>query len=263
MSEKFVLNGVGKAIIHTTVDGVTRPIVLGTLQDMKLSFSGTTEKVYGGDGRQAIYVINKDQDITVSFTDAKFGLDYINLVSGAELDNNGVLIFDDGPSLVASGTSYTVAGKLTGILPSSVAVSLSDDADGTANVTDLTYTSGTPTSGQFTIAAAGVVTLGAEVTNKYISVSGLYADATAESVVLTAASIPSFVEIHHKSMPIDMGDGTKVVTHTIIYKARSTGKLDVDFKRQTAATPELEFDVFDAGRSDGAVIRMTKQAVSA
>lgn len=262
-SKPIVLNGVGKAIINATSNGEAQRIVLGTLQDMKLSFSGSTEKIYGGDGLSAIYVINKDQDVTVSFTEAKFRLEYLNLVRGATMGVSGLLVFDDGPSLVASGTSYTVAGSLTGIVPAETSVSLSDDAEGLTNVTPLTYTSGTPTSGQFTITAAGVVTLGAEVTSKYISVEGLRTDLSAVSAAITSASLPAFVTLHHKSMPIELDDGTKVIVHTVIYKARSTGKLDVDFKRQAAATPELEFDVFDPGRTDGVVVQMSQEIASA
>ena len=63
-------------------------------------------------------------------------------------------------------------------------------------------------------------------------------------------------------MPMKQDDGSKVIFHTVIYKARSTGKLTVDFKRQAAATPELEFDVIDPHRKDGAIITVTREEIA-
>lgn len=259
-SKPIVLNGVGKAFINSTVNEKTQSVQMGTLQDMKISFSGSTDKVYGGDGLAPIYIINKDQDVTVSFTEARFGLEYLNLVRGADMGTSGVLVFDSDPQLVASGTSLTLSGYKN-IIPEDCVVIVSDDATGETNATPLVYTSGTPTGGQFTIDATGKVTLGAELTNKYVSVSGTYTSDESVSAAITTASLPSFVTIRHKSMPIELDDGKKVVVHTIIYKARSTGKLDVDYKRQAASTPELEFDVFDSGRKDGVIVRMSQEVI--
>ena len=260
-SKPIVLNGVGKAYVSSTVNGKAQVTPMGTMQDIKISFSGSTDKVYGGDGLAPIYIINKDQDITVTITEARFGLEYLNLVRGADMESEGLLIFDDGPSLIESGTSYTVSGELTTIVPEETIVTISDDADGEENATPLAYVAASPGEGEFTITANGEVTLGAEVTNKYISVSGMYTVSDTVSAAVTTASLPGFVMIRHKSMPIDLDDGKKVVIHTVIYKARSTGSLDVDYKRQEASAPELEFDVFDSGRKDGVILRMTQEIV--
>ena len=130
----IVLNGVGKAFINSVVNGKKQRVPLGTLQAMKLTFNGSSEKVYGGDTMSPIAIIDKDQDITATFTEARFGLSYLNLVRGADLSDSGKCVFDVGPDLVASGTSYTVPGNLTGIDPESVSVVISDDADGFDNV---------------------------------------------------------------------------------------------------------------------------------
>lgn len=260
-SKPFVLNGVGKAYVASTVNGKSQLVPLGTLQDIKISFSGSTDKVYGGDGLAPIYIINKDQDVTVTASEARFSLEHLNLVRGAAMADTGALVFDSDAQLV-TGTSFTVPGKLTTIVPEQTSAIVSDDDKGETNAKTLVYTAGTPKAGQFTITAAGEVTLGEALTDKYLSVSGVYTgDGT--SAAITTASLPSFVTIRHKSMPIEMDDGTKVVIHTIIYKARSTGKLDVDFKRQAAATSDLEFEVFDSGRKDGVVVQMTQEIIGA
>lgn len=259
----IVLNGVGKAYITSVSNGKVQRVPLGTLQDMKITFSGSSEKIFGGDSTSPIYIINKEQEISVSFTEARFGLAYLNLVRGADLKDSGSCVFDVDPTLIASGTAFTVPGNMTTIVPESCSVCISDDADGFDNVTVLTYKATKPGEGEFTITTAGVITLGEAVTNKYISVSGLYTDSEATSAVVTTASLPDYVEIHHVSMPMKQDTGETVKFHTIIYKARSTGKLDVDFKRQAAATPELEFDVLDPNRADKAIITITREVVKA
>lgn len=257
----MVVNGTGTAYLNVVNNGVVQTIPLGTLQEMMLSFSGSLEKVYGSDALQPIYLIDKDQDITCSFTEARFNLDWMQFSNGATVSNNGQLIFNVPPTLIASGTSFTVPGSMTTIVPSSVIVTLSDDASGIQTIVPLAYTSSTtPTSGQFTITAAGVVTLGTSVTNKYISINGIYTDAVSRTAVVTNASVPGFVTIRHTSKPIDMGDGVKIILHTQIFRAKATGKMDINQKRQTADAPKLEFEVFyDTTRTDGAVIAISQQ----
>lgn len=256
----IVLNGVGTAYLTVVNNGLTQSIPLGTLQEMTLEFSGSLDKVYGSDALVPIYLIDKDQEVKLSFTEARFNLEWLQFTNGAVMSNNGTLIFNVAPTLVASGTSFTVPGSMTTIIPSSTIVCLSDDANGQVGVTSLTQVTGVPTSGQFAITAAGVITLGSSVTNKYISVNGLYTDAVSRSATVTTASVPGFVSIRHTSKPIDMGDGIKNIIHTIVHKAKSDGKLVMNEKRQTADAQKLSFEVFyDTNRTDGAIIQMTQQ----
>lgn len=262
-SEQIVIAGVGKAFLPYIDNGISKVLTLGTLQDMKLSFSGSFEKVYGGDGLAPIYLINKDTTQTVSFTNAKFGLEHLKVSLGATLSDTGTCIFNVAPTLIATGTSFTVPGALTTIDPTTVIAQLSDDADGVTNVSALTYVA-SPTSlkdGQFSITAAGVVTLGGTVTNKYLSLNGLYNDTKSSSASVTTASVPSYIMVRHVSNPYERSDGKHIVLHTIVYRAKSTGKLDIDQKRQAASAPVMEFEAFDAGRTDGAVIVISKQLI--
>ncbi len=257
----IVVNGVGTAYMNVTENGLTKSIPCGTLQKMQLSFSGSLEKVYGSDALQPIYLIDKEQDVKVSFTEARFNLDWMAVTNGATMSNDGEIIFNVAPTLIASGTAFTVPGSLTTIVPAQTIVTLSDDANGLQNITALTFTtSATPEDGQFGITAAGVITLGASVTNKYISVNGIYTDAISRTATLTTASLPGFVTIRHTSHPVDMGDGTKVTLHTQIFRAKATGKLDIDHERQKAMAPALEFEVFyDTTRTDGNVVKISQQ----
>lgn len=256
----IVVNGVGTAYLNVVTNGVAKSIPLGTLQDMQLQFSGSVEKVRGSDALQPIYIFDKDSDIKVSFTEARFNLEWLAFSNGAVMSNNGQLIFQVEPTLIASGTAFTVPGAKTAIVPSSCVVMLSDDANGTQNVTSLAYVAAAPTAGQFTITAAGVITLGTSVTAKYISVNGIETDTVSRTATVTTASVPGFVTIRHTSKPVNMGDGVNVILHTQIFKAKATGAMSIDQGRQKAMTPKLEMEVFyDTMRTDGAVLTISQQ----
>lgn len=258
--KKIVLNGVGTAYLSSIVGGKPTYTKCGTLQNLKISINASDEKVYGGDALTPIYIITKDTSVNISATEAVFDLEYLQLTSGATMDNKGNLMFSVEPTLISSGTSFTVPGSLTTIDPTSVICMLSDDAEGLVNVENLKYNADAPSSGEFKIEANGTVTLGKSVTKKYITLNGFYASEGSRKASIGTASVPGFVEIRHVSMPVDMGDGKKVRLHTRIYKARSTGKMEIDHKRQSASTPELEFEVmYDSNRSDDRIMEISQE----
>lgn len=260
-SKPIVLNGVGEAYTKRITDGKVELIKMGTLQDLKLSFSASDEKVYGGDALVPIYIITKEQSVNVSATEATFNLEYLKVTNGAK-QTTGQYIFNVPGTLIASGTEFTVPGSLTTIVPESVIVTISDDARGLVNAKTLLYKASSPSAGQFTITKAGVVTLGESVTDKYISVNGVYEDENGYALQLDVNSNPQFVEIRHKSHPVDMGDGKKVIIHTIIPMARATGKLDIDHKRQEAHAPQLEFEVmYDTSRTDDRIMTISQEVI--
>jgi hypothetical protein len=256
----LIVNGTGTAYLQTVVNGMATSIPLGTLQSMNLAFKGAVEKVYGGDGLAAIYVFDKSMDITCSFEEARFSLDYLQFATGASMNNNGQLILPIAPTLIASGTSFTIPGGLTSIIPTSVIVSLSSDPNGLSNVTPLTYTAGTPGAGQFSVTSAGLVTLGTAVTNQYISGVALYSDNVSRTANITTASLPGYVSIYHRSKPINMGDGANVILNTVIYKAKADGQLQVDQKRAAASATKLGFEIFyDTTRADNSIMTISQQ----
>jgi len=256
------LNGVGTAYLNVVNNGVTQTVPLGTLQDMTLEFSGSLEKIYGSDSPYPVYIIDKDQECKVSFTEARFSLDWLSFVKGATMSNNGTLISNTPATLIATGTAFTVPGSLTTLIPTSAVVIISDDALGLVNPTPLKYKATAPSATEFTMTAAGVITLGASVTNKYISVNALYTDTVSRAATVTNAGVPGFVSIRHISKAIDMGDGVKNTIHTVIHRAKSDGKLTLNHKRQSADAQKLDFEVFyDTTRTDGILLQMSQLAV--
>ena len=262
----IVLNGVGSLVLKQVSDGKVEVIKCGTLQDLKLSFSASDDKVYGGDSPTPIYILSKDQSLTISATEATFSLEYLAVTNGAKMSNGGSLFFDVPATLIASGNTFTVPGNLTTIDPTSVIATVSDDADGVVNVKALSYTTkATPSTGQFNITTAGVMTFaGGDVAGKYISLSGVYTDEDSRKATITTASVPQFVEIRHVSNPVDMGDGKKVVIHTRIFRARATGKFEIDHKRQEAYAPNMEFEaLYDTQRKDGRIAEISQKVLEA
>lgn len=257
--KNFVLNGVGTAWAKRVVNGKEESYKLGTLQTMKLSFSSSDEKVYGSDALPPIFILNKESSVSASFTEARFNLDYLGVTNGAEIDNNGTLVFTVEPTLIVSGTSFTVP-NVSNVIPEDTIVNIAADPQMEVEKETLKYTAGTPSAGEFTIDASGAITLGAAAANKYIEVSGLRTDTTSRRATMKSNSVPQFVEIRHVSNPVDMGDGKKIILHTRIFRARATGKLDIDHERQKASAPQLEFEVmYDTNRTDGKILEITQE----
>ena len=166
--KNFVLNGVGEAWAKRVVNGKVEAYKLGTLQTMKLSFSSSDEKVYGSDALPPIYILNKESSVSASFTEARFNLDYLGVTTGAEIDNKGTLIFSVAPTLITSGTTFTVP-NVSNVIPEDTIVVLANDVNMEDERVTLKYVkSQLPSAGEFTITASGAITLGESVTNKYI-----------------------------------------------------------------------------------------------
>lgn len=257
--KNFVLNGVGTAWAKRIVNGKTESYKLGTLQNMKLSFSSSDEKVYGSDALPPIFILNKESSVSATFTEARFNLDYLGVTNGAEIDNKGTLLFDVEPTLITSGTTFNVP-NVSSVIPEDTIVNLASDAQMENERVTLRYVKGVPSTGEFTITATGQITLGESVTDKFIEVSGLYTDTKSRRATMKSTSVPQFVEIRHKSNPVDMGDGKKIILHTRIFRARATGKMDIDHERQKASAPQLEFEVmYDTTRTDGKILEITQE----
>lgn len=249
----LVLEGVGEGFIIGT-DGSVSP--LGKLQDMKISITTSTEKVFGGDSIFQFYEFIKDKTCSFTFTNATFNLNMIELSQGSTASAG---------ELYRSETLAVSAKTLTLSKTSNVSTAIGDtsvvDVD-TAKA--LTQVAATPSDGQFSITAAGVVTLGGTVADgKKFTVNYVYTDTvnTVGTDILTT-SVPGFVELRHKSKQITMPSGESYCVHTRVYRARCDGKLDVDYKRGAASAPSLSFTSLDPGRSDKKFLSFTIEKVS-
>lgn len=247
MNKPFVLYGVGTM---TMVDNDNRIIKVGTLQDMAFEFSSSEEKIYGGDSMLPIFAFTKEKTATVNCTNAEFSLDWLKVSQGANLAQGGSLVGEETVTVAVGAASL---GK-TGIDVTSVMAYVVDDD------TVLTRVAATPTATQFTVDANGELDFNVALNGKKVFVSYVYtAQNTAQVATITNASTPGFVSIRHVSKPVALKDGTTRRIHTVIYKAKADGKFQLDYKRNTAYSPKLAFEILDPQREDGTIISFTDE----
>ena len=249
----LVLEGIGESFLLGT-DGSVSP--LGKLQDMKISITTSTEKVFGGDSIFQFYEFIKDKTCSFTFTNATFNLNMIELSQGSTA-SAGELYGNETLTVAAKTLTLSKTANVSTVIGDTSVV----DVD---TAKPLTPVAATPTDGQFTITAAGVITLGGTVADgKQFLVNYVYTDTvnTVGTDILTT-SVPGFCELRHKSKQILMPDGHTYQVHTRVYRARCDGKLDVDFKRGAASAPSLTFSSLNPDRADKKFLSFTIEKVS-
>lgn len=237
MSKKsFFLNGVGNGYLLGN-DGSLLPLM--EMQDMTIEISSTMEQIYGGDGLFALSSFVKEKSTSFTFTNATFSLDMLKVGQGATISQGGE-VFGNDTIVVTKGTgSLSVTANID--VASVVAV-----CDGVP----LSRVVSNPSQGEFSVTTGGVLTFADKEEGKVVDVRYIYFDNNAETADILTTSVPGFVELHHKSSPLEQPDGTVIEVHTRIFKARSDGKIQIDFKRGTAFAPKMTFQSVDPRRED-------------
>ena len=249
----LVLEGVGSAYMIGT-DGSISP--LGKLEDMQISISTTTEKVYGGDSIFNFYEFIKEKTCGFTFTNATFNLNMIQLSQGSS-DAVGECY---GSDIVTSATHTAQLTVTSGISTKAGDTSIIDNTTGLP----LTVVTGAPTKAtEVQISASGVVTFYTSVADGgSYTISYVYTKSGTVGTDILTTSVPGFVELRHISKTITMPSGVKYRVHTRIYKARCDGKLDIDFKRSAASAPKLTFTSLDPQRADKKFCSFTIEEVA-
>lgn len=249
--KSFFVQGVGSGVM-AGADGTAMPLF--EMQDMGIEISTSMENVFGGDGMFPLYNFVKEKSAQFTFTNATFDMDMLKYAQGATMGSAGDIVGFDSITITAGAGTLSIT---TGVDVNSVIV-VGDDG------TKYSKVGATPATGQFTVTNLGVMTFATADNGKVVKVSYI-ASATGsgiESADILTTSVPGFVEIRHRSLPIEQPDGSKVEIHTRIFKARCDGKINIDFKRGTAFAPKLTFQSLDPQRSDKKFVSMVRRNVS-
>lgn len=248
--KNFFVNGVGTGYLIAK-DGTLLPLM--DMQDMTIEINSTMEQVYGGDALFAIYTYIKEKSAQFTFTNASFSLDMLKISQGATINTGGEVFGDDNILVTAGAGTLTAA---SGVDVSSVVV--------VEDVTGKVYSkvASSPSTGQFTVTTGGVMGFATADNGKELKVSYIFTDATAETADILTTSVPGFVELRHKSQPIEQPDGSKVEIHTRVFKARSDGKINIDFKRGNAYAPKMSFVSVDPQRNDKRFVSVVQRNVA-
>lgn len=243
LSRDFLVKGVGKLIAIKISDG-SDVGQIGTLGDMSVSLKMPRNKVYGGDGLWPIGTVDGDRDGSIAFTNNKFNLDYIALASGGTVTRGttvDIMELDEVHTIPAV-TPYTVnatykAGAKTTAALGKVRAYFSDH-------TPLALVTTTPTAGQFSY-ASGVFTFSAADAGKVVLLDYLHAVSASDKAGIAAAALSFPVEIYHKGVFVDDVTGAKMGLQTHAPNVIANGDFNIDWKRGTASTHKLTFDIQD------------------
>lgn len=243
-TENFFVEGSGTAVIL----GENDKLNLIHLQNMTLELTSTMENIYGGESNFSLYSYNTEKGAKITFTNASWNLDIMNLTQGTVSDASAQFFNEEK---VVVGTDGTVALAMTNIDASSLVIY--DDTNTIVPVVSMASSTSGEGSG------AQSCNVGATYANKTVSVLYRYTltgDDVGKgiSTSLFTTCVPGFVTIYHKSKPMKQKNGRIIRLYTTIYKARCDGQLTFDFQHKNAFAPELTFDCVDPERDDGKYI---------
>lgn len=235
-TENFFVEGSGTAVIL----GENDKLSLIHLQNMMLELTSTMENIYGGESNFSLYSYNTEKGAKITFTNASWNLDIMNLTQGTASDSTAELFNEE---TVTVDTDGTVAVAYNTINWDSAIIY--DENNSVVPIT--THTTGS---------SAQSCNVGSSYANKSVSVIYRYAltgDNAGKgiSTSLYTTGVPGFVTIYHKSKPLKQKNGRIIRLYTTIYKARCDGQLNFDFQHKNAFAPELTFDCVDPERDDG------------
>lgn len=189
-----------------------------------ISQTVTSDRLYGAIGNQTIAILESQKEITLSFRNALFDLDYLSMTQGVAIEGKTVTIRKTEELTVvdnAGALEVTITGTPVG---TSVVVF---DEDGTQQ--EVAHTTKKVVVPEGYAAVAGdIITVSYEET------------ATAEVVTLDSAKFSELYEIQMSTICYDP-DTMKVVKDLYIQfdQVKPAGEFDLSFENGTAITPEL------------------------
>lgn len=244
LSRDFIVKGVGKMLALKVSDGSVGGY-LGHLGDMSVSLKLPRNAVYGGDGLWPIGFTEGDRSGSIAFTNNKFNLDQIALAAGGTVTRGtsvDIMEFDE-PHMVPADTAYTVdlkykTGAKTTAALGKVKVFFADG-------TPCTLVESAPAAlGEYTY-ASGVLTFAAASASKAILVDYLHAVTASDKAGIVSTALAFPVEIYHKGIFVDDVNGAQMGLQTYAPNVMANGDFTIDWKRGSASTHKLTFDIQD------------------
>lgn len=255
-AENFFVEGSGTA--HILGDDNTLSLI--HLQDMTLELTSTMENIYGGEGNFALYSYNTEKGLKVTFTNASWNLDMLNLTQG--VSSNSVTSVFREETVVVAGTGSTLGvGAVKFSKHGNVDFSSPITLYQSDNTVAFAWDGESVVAGEGTLQTVGSGTHDLKLPTAYsgTTLTAIYnynlSNASTDSMTGVSSSlyttgVPGFVTIYHKSKPMKQKNGRIIRLFTTIYRARCDGHLTMDFKHKNAFAPELAFEVVDPERAD-------------
>ncbi len=274
MAKKMIIKGVGTFMAKkVAADGKGREVViLGSLQDLRITLNTEIEDIFGGDGLFAIDTITTSKGIEVTATDAKFDLATVELMYGSTVKDDVdsyVWVLNEQQEAKAgiNGTTEVITG-VGGTTTKDVVVATVNLAfketiydedpgvsirikDKNSLLTEVDFEEGeVPAEGEFMFDAVnGVIILNPACKGEDFIINYKRAEKV-DMVDLLADEIPFPVHvIHHGSFL--QKDGTYAGIETELYACRAQGSFSIDAARATASSSAVSLKMIDPERVDG------------
>ena len=236
---ELMYHGVGTSQLVFT-DGSF--ITIAESKDLEISVEATEGEIEGGDGYFALLTYITKKTGTITINDAIMTLPAIKAATGANItDSAEIHIFSDIKTVTSGSATLS---KTTGIVTDSVLAKVVDTGEYLKRVT------GTPSTGQFAVTSAGVVTTGSALDGEEVEFSYRYSDSTGKSVNLLETDVPKNCELRHQLITDEMPDGKRYQLDIVVYRGKAKGSYTYSAKRGEAFVPKLEFSILNAKRSD-------------
>lgn len=250
-TKQWVVDDISNAALFDL--GTNDPVAFfDRLNKMTIGIAANQQRVYGGTSKYAFHLAEQDAESNVQLENAV--LDYNQLIAATGATTfTGETVVPHVEKLIVTGVTATLSkGAKLVSLSEKVIVASKDHANAGAQ---LTRVASAPTALQYSITAAGVITLGDNtLTGKDIRVFYDYTapNASVASVKTTTKNKAYKFVAYGKAVD----DETKVAFDCIIviYQAQMLGTFSIDQQRKTATANTLDLAILDANRSDGKVI---------
>lgn len=232
---QYILNGIGTTILKRP-DKLLR---IENSQDLSITMSATTGTQVGGDGYFPLSIFTTGKSGKVDITDAMMSINQVQFSQGGTIQNHSRASFMEYVT-PASGTAQLSATQ-------DILIDTVTCQDMTTGLV-LEQVTGTPTAGQYSITAAGVMTFPADFTSQVFVVGYVQATSGGVSLEVLNNSLTEPFEVMHQLHTEEQDDGNRYQIDVWIRKAKCDGAWTYEAKRGSAYSPKTTFEVMGTNK---------------
>lgn len=227
------LGSFGSGILYATPSGSGgSPLQLGALQDVSADLSRTVKSLYG-QNQQPLAIgageLKASLKAKMGFINAAV---YANLFYGVSIATGTVSLANNEPHNVPATTAYTVTVTNSATWAKDLGVTY-------AGGNPLTQVTGSPTQGQYSV-AAGVYTFAAADASASVLISYEYTNASSGSTV----SVGTVLQGQQPIITVDLYRGYNGTGERHRFWATTCSKLSVPTKMADFGISELDFEAY-------------------
>lgn len=246
--KQWVVDDISNAALFDLVTG--DPVAyFDRLSKLTLTIAAPQSRVYGGTSKYAFHLTEQDAESSVQIENAVLDLNQLVAATGAEITTGSTVVPRVEKLTVLTGATITLSKGATLVAGSERIVVATKGL--TNSGAQLTRVASAPTALQYSITAAGVVTLGdstlvgKDIRAFYDSTS---ANGTSASLKTDTKNKAYKFVAYGKALDDETNEWFDCVI--VIFKSQMLGSFVIDQQRKSASTNSIELAVLDPGRSD-------------